>query len=94
MLSLRDAFTSKAINMQICSINFSYKWRCTKITVTSLSVAGKNVEKISEITLIQGETGTSYYIMIAQTCTLNWCIALLTSAGVVFITLKVDVEAG
>lgn len=47
MLSLRAAFTSKALYMQIWSINFSYKWHCTKITVTSPSVARKNVEKIT-----------------------------------------------
>lgn len=45
--------------------------------------------------MIQGEAGTSYYSLITEACTLKWCIALLTSAGIIFIALKRDmIEAG
>lgn len=47
MLFLRDPLAREALSMQIYSINFVYKWHCTKITAASHSLVTIDVKKIT-----------------------------------------------
>lgn len=70
MLSLRAALTSKALNMQICTINLAYNWHCTKITVIFHSVARKNVKKATCLrNNYSRKTAVSFYRLIPKAFT-------------------------